>query len=196
MKKVFLRARVEILRKGISKSKGAVMKEYRTLRARGLDDEILCEFWEKLTAEGVAQMTFYECMPSSPYDFCLWAKGASQDVRLIEDEFGEILAMYWLNNPLGKSAMIHFCYVRAAFLEQNAIGKYVVRSLLLTTDADGAFVLSALMGITPKVYRHALKFIKDLGFSLFGVLPKSCYFSETKKHRDGVISVLTRENLK
>ena len=186
------------------------VKTYDTLWAKNLDDEVLTKFWDQICAEGVARMTFYEYMPKDSEEFCSWAKGDAQDVRFIintenrsdvENHTGtnnsenKILAMYWLNNILGKAAMIHFCYIRAAFCEHIEIGEYVVRSLLLTKNEDDDFVVSALMGLTPKVYRHALGFVENLGFSILGVLPKSCLFSEKNSYKDGVISVLTRENI-
>jgi len=127
--------------------------------------------------------------------------GKGSEIGLGEISCGEtreednVLAMYWLNNPLGKALMIHFCYTREAFSEQYAIGEYVVRSLLFTKDEQGEFVISALMGLTPKVYRHALRFIEELGFSLLGILPKSCFFSHKRMYKDGVISVLTRADI-
>ncbi len=73
--------------------------------------------------------------------------------------------------------MIHFCFLRKAFGEQEAIGLHVVESLLHCKNGSGEYVLSALIGITPKPYRHALAFIRKLGFRIAAELPQACYFA-------------------
>lgn len=169
---------------------------YQTYWARRMDEAALKAFWEELTASNLERSIFYEYCPKSGDDFCLWTKSPSQDVRFVTDNSGKILGMYWLNNMLGKSVMIHFCFLREAFSLQEEIGKYVVKGLMEAKDAQGDYVISALMGLTPKVYRHVFPFIYDLGFKRIGILPKSCHFRDKNTYYDGVLTMLTRENHK
>ena len=116
---------------------------------------------------------FYDGEMTDFAAFQTWLQAADKDARFVADADGKIKALYWLNNPLGKSAMIHFCFLRQAFCEQEAIGRYVVKSLLFCRDKRGGYVLSALYGLTPKPYRHALAFIRKLGFRLVAELPEA-----------------------
>ncbi len=166
-----------------------MQESWQTVWAKNLSDEFLCAFWQKALAQKVAQATFYEYLPPTPEDFCSWVRG--QDLRFIQNYQGEAIAMYWLNNPLGKAVMIHFCFLKEAVAHREAVGRYVTKGLL-EAKINGEYVVSALMGITPKKYRHALNYIKILGFELVAELPEACFFSQKKRYEGAVISILTR----
>ncbi len=169
-------------------------KDYYTLWAKEVDQTILIDFWEKLNSTSIAKITFYEHLPQNFADFYDFINSSQVDVRFV-GKFGHgLLAMYWLNNQLGKAVMIHFCVLKHAFIEQVAIGKYVVQSLLLAEN-NGEKIISTLFGLTPKAYGHAINFIQKLGFEIMGVLPKSCYFKTKNKYVDGIVSKITKENL-
>lgn len=184
---------------------------YKTLRIKDMPEEQLKLFWKILQESNVGRMTFYEYMPSTTEEFCKWAREKNKDLRFIvshnyvieqtkfitsEDVQKYFRAMYWLNNPLGKSIMIHFCFLKHAFAEQDAVGNYVVSGLLETKNPQGEFVLDALMGVTPCVYRHAIGYIKKLGFSILGRLPNACFFEEKQRYKDAYLSLLTRDTIK
>ncbi len=165
-------------------------EKYYTVWAKEVDKNILMDFWTQLSASKMAKITFYEYLPKNAEEFVDWANSDSLDLRLVGNQNNQLIAMYWLNNLLGKMAMIHFCIQKNAVGEQIELGNYVTQSLLSAKDEKNEFIISGLMGHTPKSYRHALNFIQKIGFQITLTLPKSCYFQEKNKYVDGVISVL------
>ena len=168
---------------------------YQTLWAKKQPFEVLYGFWKQFQEDKLNSILFYDGEMTDFAAFQTWLQAADKDARFVADADGKIKALYWLNNPLGKSAMIHFCFLRQAFCEQEAIGRYVVKSLLFCRDKRGGYVLSALYGLTPKPYRHALAFIRKLGFRLVAELPEACYFARRTTYKSGIISMLIREQI-
>lgn len=168
---------------------------YKTLWAKKMPSENIYAFWKQFQEDNLNPVLFYDGEMEDFSAFLTWLSAKDKDARFVADLNGEIKALYWLNNPLGKSVMIHFCFLRNAFCEQEEIGRYVVKSLLLCTDRNGEYVLSALYGLTPKPYRHALAFIQKLGFRLLGELPEACYFARKKAWKNGIVSILTKNQI-
>lgn len=168
---------------------------YQTLWAKKMPQEKIYGFWQQFQKDRLNPILFYDGEIEDFSAFYVWLLAKDRDARFVAAKDGKIKALYWLNNPLGRSVMIHFCFLRSAFCEQEKIGLYVVKSLLFCTDINGEYVLSALFGLTPKPYRHALSFIRKLGFRLTAELPDACYFARNKSWKNGIISILTREQI-
>lgn len=168
---------------------------YQTLWAKKMPQEKIYGFWQQFQKDRLNPILFYDGEIEDFSAFYAWILAKNRDARFVAGLDGKIKALYWLNNPLGRSVMIHFCFLRSAFCEQEKIGLYVVKSLLFCTDINGEYVLSALFGLTPKPYRHALSFIRKLGFRLTAELPDACYFARNKSWKNGIISILTREQI-
>ena len=132
------------------------------------------------------------------------------------------LAFCWLNNFSGRGAMIHFCVTANGRERAEGIGRFVTRSLLLSRPrraADralltvegpaavrllslavtepGPYCLDALFGLTPAPFRHALAFVRGLGFREKGRLPHALTIRRNGGERTvpGVLTCLTREDL-
>lgn len=176
-------------------SKNSCINSYQTLWAKKQSFELLYDFWKQFQEDKLNPIVFYDGEITDFADFQTWIRAKDKDARFVAGADGKIKALYWLNNPLGKSAMIHFCFLRESFCEQETVGFYVVKSLLFCRDAKGEYVLSALFGLTPKPYRHALSFIRKLGFHLAAELPEACYFSGKNTYKSGIVSILTREQI-
>lgn len=168
---------------------------YQTLWAKKQPFDVLYDFWKQFQEDKLNSVLFYDGEMADFASFRAWLLASDKDARFAADLDGKIKALYWLNNELGKSVMIHFCFLRHAFCEQEAIGLYVVKSLLFCQDNKGEYVLSALYGLTPKPYRHALHFIQKLGFRLVAELPGACYFARKNTYKSGIVSILTREQI-
>lgn len=187
--------------------------QYATRRAKSMPEADIYEFWQRFQEDKLNSILFFDGEMPNFQAFCRWLAAGDKDVRFVTDTAGEIQALYWLNNRFGKSVMIHFCFLRKAFCQREEIGLYVVLGLLFCEEkalsrADGdkirqtpaaeepkSYVLSALIGITPKPYRHALAFIRTLGFCPVCELPEACYFADKKRYVGGAVGILTREGL-
>ncbi len=168
---------------------------YRTLRAKNAPQETKTEFWEQFQKDRLNPILFFDGEIPDFANFSAWLSAKDKDARFVTGGTGEVKALYWLNNPIGKNAMIHFCFLRKAFGEQEAIGLHVVESLLHCKNGSGEYVLSALVGITPKPYRHALAFIRKLGFRIVAELPQACYFARQNTYKNALVSILTKEEI-
>lgn len=168
---------------------------YQTLWAKNISEQTIHDFWKQFQEDKLNSILFYDGEIKDYSTFAAWLLAKDKDARFIASSQGEIKALYWLNNPLGKSVMIHFCFLKNAFCEQKEIGLYVVKSLLFCKDRQGEYVISALFGLTPKPYRHALAFIQKLGFAFVGELPEACYFARKNAFKTGIFSILTREQI-
>lgn len=201
-----------------SKEKKAADREaYVTLRAKQLPEAAVRRFWEEFQKDRLNAVLFFDGEISDFAAFCAWLVSPDKDARFVArktaDGTEDLLALYWLNNPFGKSVMIHFCFLRRAFALCEEIGAYTVRGLLFCEKRKGdkerdaernagqktprqaeTYVLSALVGITPKPYRHALAFIRRLGFRIAAELPEACYFARKNKYADAAVSIVTRED--
>lgn len=173
----------------------AFLIPYQTLRAKTVSKQVIYNFWKQFQEDKLNSILFYDGEMQDYSAFAAWLSAKDKDARFIASDQGEIKALYWLNNPLGKSVMIHFCFLKSAFCEQKEIGLYVVKSLLFCKDKQGGYVISALYGLTPKPYHHALSFIQKLGFSFVGELPEACYFARKNAFKTGIFSILTREQI-
>lgn len=169
---------------------------YQTLWAKQQNFEVLYTFWKQFQEDKLNPVLFFDGEMADFASFRMWLTAKDKDARFVAGADGKIKALYWLNNPLCKSVMIHFCFLRDAFCEQEAVGLYVVKSLLFCKDTKGDYVLSALYGLTPKPYRHALAFIQKLGFRLAAELPEACFFARKNAYKSGIVSILTREQIR
>jgi hypothetical protein len=94
-----------------------------------------------------------------------------------------------VNTFTGKAAMLHFCCFPEYDAHVVAMGRYVVRWLL------GGGRLSALTGLTPVVYRHVLKAVREIGAVEMGRVPDACRIAGKHRCVAGVLSLYTSENL-
>lgn len=101
-------------------------------------------------------------------------------------------AVFFVNNFMGKSAMMHFAYFDAGLSCRHAIGIEATRFLL---SGD----LHALIGLTPRPFRHAWKFATEVGFQVVDpALPQACLLKRPDgalRYVDGVLTVIKRDNL-
>lgn len=179
-------------------------RHYGTLWAKKIPKSAVYDFWQEFQKDKLNSILFFDGEMPDFEAFYAWLAAKDKDARFIvrgSAQCGgslprkeDFLALYWLNNPLGKAVMIHFCFLRRAFCEQEEIGRYVTESLLLCRH-DGEYAVSALLGMTPKPYRHALAFIRKLGFRIVCEVPQACFFARRNKCTDAVFSMLTRDFL-
>lgn len=123
--------------------------------------------------------------PMTEDAFLHFVKSPENCFAVVYDSEIKPVAFYWMNNFSGRCAAIHFCVLRHAFSQSFDIGKYVCHWILDTGYVD------TLIGITPKVYRAAIKFVKRLGFVEKAAIPKA--FELNGRYIDGILTIKTKE---
>lgn len=121
-------------------------------------------FW-RMQDEGLATTVFYDvAAPAIVHWHAVTGPDVAWLVR-IETEAGDLVAVAWLTGFTGRCALTHFCVFRAGQPDAVRIGLAFVRWAFDTGHFD------SLAGITPATYRHALRYITALGFTVQGRLP-------------------------
>ncbi len=160
-----------------------------------LTEQELKTIWKTLCEEGKKEIVFYDDEITCESDFIQFMQDDMNYVYAAY-EGGELLALVWLNNFLGRCAMIHFTMFYNSKGKEQGIALFLLNFLLFSKH-EGEYCLDALYGLTPRVYRHALGFIKKLGFRLVVEMPSSVFFQkkEKKSLKSAVFSIMRREYL-
>lgn len=160
-----------------------------------LNEQELENIWKTLCEEGKREILFYDGEITSKSDFVQFMQ---DDMNYVYAAYeGEkLLALVWLNNFLGRCGMIHFTMFYNSKGKERSIALFLLNFLLFSKH-EGAFCFDALYGLTPRVYRHVLNFIKKLGFRLVAEMPSAVFFQKKDKKclKSAVFSIMKREYL-
>lgn len=156
--------------------------------------EWMVRLWDRLEAEGKIPFLFYDGETRDRQDYIEFM--ASPDVYsyVAYDKTGRVpLATYFVNDFIGLSCKMHFCFLDAGIEHKYAIGVETCNFLL---RAGG---IAALIGITPKPFRHAWQFALRVGFTKMGVLPAACRLARLPGNKssyvDAIVTLCTPETL-
>lgn len=151
--------------------------------------EKMVRLWDALEAEGKVPFLFYDGETRDRQDYIEFMSSPDVYAYAVYDKAtGQIpVATYFLNGFIGRSAQMHFCYLDAGIEDRYALGIETCNFLLRSGG------ISALIGITPKPFRHAWKFALAVGFRRMGVLPAACRVKD--RYVDAVITLCTHETL-
>lgn len=160
-----------------------------------LTEQELETIWKTLCEEGKKEIVFYDGEITNKSDFIQFMQDDMNYVYAAYED-GKLLALVWLNNFLGRCGMIHFTMFYNSKGKEQSIALFLLKFLLFSKH-EGEYCFDALYGLTPRVYRHALHFIKKLGFRLVTEMPSSVFFQKKEKKclKSAVFSIVRRECL-
>lgn len=160
-----------------------------------LTEQELKTIWKTLCNEGKKEIVFYDGGITTEDEFIQFMQDDMNYVYAAY-EGDKLLALVWLNNFLGRCGMIHFTMFYNSKGKEQSIALFLLNFILFSKH-EGEYCLDALYGLTPRVYRHALGFIKKLGFRLVVEMPSSVFFQkkEKKSLKSAVFSIMRREYL-
>ena len=98
----------------------------------------------------------------------------------------EVAALVWVNGFSGKAAFMHFAFLPVAKPHLTA----VTRKLCAWAFSGG---LSAIIGVTPAVYRHVFPVLRLCGFIEQMRVPGGSFIARRNRHVDAVVNMLTQE---
>ncbi len=166
-----------------------------------IPDDLLADFYLRLNRAGRERASFYSRPRMAVMEFV-------NLVRLPENHWWlltfnhDMAGMIYLTDILGKSAMVHFCFLPlpAARAECGvpapvALGRFGVSSILHDAHMDGVHILDVLTGKTPVWNRAAVKLICRCGAAIAGTIPSVCFSHDSGANLPGVISYYTRETV-
>ena len=160
------------------------MIKYKFTHSGHMSDAAIAGLYDIMDSEGLADFVFYDGNINNRHEFLNFIKGYRCWLVRCEHPERGIVGLWWLNEFVGKSAMLHFCTFGGSLEEKKDVCVQAMRWL-----ADKK-VLKSLYGLTPCVYRNVLPFMDTLGFERRGKLPGACKLFRHNRYVDGIISVL------
>lgn len=155
-------------------------------------------FW-RMQDEGLDRVVFYDTPRPAITDWhrvtgpdAAWLVRVHDNDVTVLDGHGErpaLAAVAWVNCFTGRSGMVHFAVFQPWRHESVFIGRCFMHW------AFGTGLFDSLAGITPATYRHALDFIRSVGFVQSAILPGACHIARRNRHVAGVISIATPQSL-
>ena len=143
------------------------------IAARGgsLGDAELGRIWDALCAEGAAGALFFDGCVTDFEGFQAFAGEEGREFFAVRAGGGPA-AVFWLDGRSGRAARIHFAVLRRAHgRAARVIGNYVVDWLLTRRGPGGGRILDVLVGVTPATHALAVKYVRDIGFTVLGTVP-------------------------
>lgn len=142
--------------------------------------------WIAMRNDGLDGVTFYDGGVRTMQDFTEFMSAPANHVYAAYLD-GEPAAIWWLNGFSGQTAMLHFCVLRHAWDDAVNIGRIVCAHMLKH--------YSALYGVTPKPFRHALRLARRIGFVRQCVIPGACRLDAANgRCVDGVLTLMTKKH--
>ena len=153
--------------------------------------------WNLMESEDKVRWLFYDGKVRDVQDYIdFMTDPAVHAYALYERDWETPLATYFVNNFIGKAAMLHFCYFDAGLSRREALAIDTCNFLLKGHNGG----ISALIGITPLPFRHAWKFALSVGFERKAILPKACHVPYIQRgavplYTDAIVTLCTPESL-
>jgi hypothetical protein len=144
----------------------------RTQTGHNIPDEVLAAVWRKMVAEGKDKATFYDGGVNSEWAFIAYLKEPANQVTLIVDTKDNTVVMVaWLNGLEARGAKCHFCSIGPY---RRGAGEEAVKFWSWWKWTDGTPLFKVIVGITPELYKAAVKALKLVGFTVIGTIPLMC----------------------
>lgn len=131
------------------------------------------QFYAQAEADGVVRRVF---LTGKVYDadsfLAYFSSPATLAVLLIFEE--SIVGMGWLSNVEGRSALPNFFFLKRTWGWQSLqLGQMLLRYwFAFPGNGDDETALDILVGMTPAKNRLACNFVKRLGFTIVGEIPR------------------------
>jgi len=158
--------------------------EYNFKHNRDMTEGELGHLFVRCEFEELVGVVFYDGHIKNYNDWVSFVYSQPIVVVKVEDPDHTLMGFWWLNGFYGKTAMLHFCWFGKDLEAKKEMTTASLRWLAKKK------VFRSLYGITPKPYRHVLKFMKELGWELRGPVGGACYIARKDRYVDGIISVM------
>jgi hypothetical protein len=164
-----------------------------------MPDPFIYELWDRLCDSGIEKTTFYDGAAFDHHSFRDFVRSEGTHFwALFYDK--EPAGFVWLNWLQGRSAYMHFAFFKEMRGQNRqmshliTLGRFVSSNVIRFKDDKGRYLLDVLIGVTPKRYKLALRFVQRCGAVERGELPHGSWFAETDTTEDAVITSITRES--
>lgn len=135
-----------------------------------LDDEVLLLLFQKIKAQGLEKVLFYDGSVKDWQSFIAMMKSKDVTPVIPYDDTG-ILGIAWLTSGHNDWAFGHFCMLKETWGKKSLkVGRLILKYWFSLSINDKA-IFKTIIGITPPNNEKALKYIEKIGFNLLGEIP-------------------------
>ena len=158
---------------------------------RGLQERMRAEGLERWVLFDVLQTTSIESLAVSSEVLFF-----SVVLDLGSKDLGEPAGFFWLTPGQGKACIIHFCIFRKYWGEQaREMGRHVLATLLSMSGPDDRQVFPVIMAMPPDFNTHAVRYARDIGMTVVGVVPNVFYDAYEMRQAGAVVIYITAASL-
>lgn len=151
-----------------------------------LPDSFLADVFEKMQAEGVLERVFYDGSVTTPEAFVKYMQSpANVSIFFVRD--GEPLSFGWLNGIREGRAFAHFCTLKAGRGVTIDMGRIALGYWFSTFD-----FLAVILGMIAANNKLALRFVRRIGFTAVGEIPRLIYDAYSGQRVAGVLTYCER----
>lgn len=155
-------------------------------------------YYGEMQQQGLIEHAFYDGCAKTFNDFERLALDITTVFLFVYKAEGNRtapIAHCHLTNIQGYAAMVHFNILREFQKECKEMMAHVLKVIFNVDRQDGTPFVTSLMGLTPMYNKAARKVIRESGFRKLTVLDKACYLYYKKVFEDGLLSIITREEV-
>ena len=173
--------------------------EYRiSYLARSFENtkSILRMIWQKIVADGLVPILFYDGCIQKEEDF-LCAMMDGQTCPWVVSDEKKFVFFAWMNKPEGKAMRAHFTMFRDSWGRKRnalAIARHMLGHMLTRKD-DSGYVVDTILGVTPVTNKLACRFALGFGMTRVGIMPNVVTLFYDGRTTDGLLTYATRESL-
>lgn len=141
------------------------------------------ELYTAMQSEGLVPIVFYD----SPVDAESFMELMAHSIVLRVEVQGTLMAAAWLRDVQGETASLHFCFFKAGRRHAAELACAALRYVFSISN------LQSLYGLTPKVYRAAVRFVLATKGKILGEVAGACVLHHRgRRIVPGVISTFNR----
>jgi L-amino acid N-acyltransferase YncA len=135
-----------------------------------LPDNVIIGVYRKIVEQNLLDKVFYDGSIKTVEQFLAMMKLKSNLPVLAYN--GELLGLAWLNDIAKDRALAHFVMFKEAWGKHTKeVGNKILDYYFSMENDQGENIFKVLIGNTPAWNKAALRYIKQLGFSVIGEIP-------------------------
>lgn len=158
-----------------------------------LSDKMMRHVWGRMEAEGTYQDVFHGGEIVNDDRFLSFVKTRTNAVVTVWT-LQDIVLLAWLNGVEKNHALAHFCTFRSVSRDRKLeAGKMVTDYWLGFRTNDGPW-FSVICGLVPAYNKAAIKFARDLGWQVSGMIPRLIRHFYRQEDVDAVMVYKENEN--
>jgi hypothetical protein len=154
---------------------------------------------ERMRAEGLERWLMFDTKKPSQLEIIAADPCVSLFSVVIDTPskgFSKTAALFWLTPGPGNASSIHFCIFRKYWgIQARGIGRHVLATLLTMTGPDGKQLFPVIMAIPPEFNTHAVRYARDIGMTVVGIVPNVFYDAYEMRQSGAVMIYMTAAGL-